>query len=177
MTRILAITNMYPTASAPTAGTFVEQEVKGVRKIGMQVEVMCIQRTEKGRLGYLTLKYAARKASSFFKPDVVHVMYGGIMADQITQAISNRPVVISFCGTDLLGQPLVGLLKQLSSTYNVWASHRAARRASGIIVKSKNLYDALPADVDRSKVRIIPNGVDLQRFRPMEKKEARKLVG
>jgi teichuronic acid biosynthesis glycosyltransferase TuaC len=104
-------------------------------------------------------------------------MYGGIMADQVTQSVGDRPVFVSFCGTDLLGQPLVGCFRKLSAKYNVWASHRAARRATGIVVKSRNLFDALPPDVNRSKVRIIPNGVDLERFKPMEKQEARQILG
>lgn len=31
-----------------------------------------------------------------------------------------------------------------------------------------NLEEALPSTVDRSKVRIIPNGIDLERFRPLD---------
>jgi glycosyltransferase involved in cell wall biosynthesis len=63
------------------------------------------------------------------------------------------------------------------SRYGVWASHQAAQRASGIIVKSENLKQALPKRVDLSKVRIIPNGVSLERFRPMDRQEARQILG
>ena len=55
--------------------------------------------------------------------------------------------------------------------------HRAARRANGIIVKSKNLHDALPADLPPSKIRIIPNGIDLDRFKPLDRDLCRNRLG
>jgi glycosyltransferase involved in cell wall biosynthesis len=104
-------------------------------------------------------------------------MYGGVMADEATRAVIDRPTVVSFCGDDLLGELLSGFLRRLISGYGVMASHRAARRACGIVVKSKNLQDALPDDVDRSKVRIIPNGVDLERFKPLNRDKCRQRLG
>jgi teichuronic acid biosynthesis glycosyltransferase TuaC len=44
-------------------------------------------------------------------------------------------------------------------------------------VKSRNLEEALPASVDRSKVRVIPNGIDLERFKPFDRVECRKKLG
>ena len=46
--RILAVTNMYPTVHAPTLGTFVEQQIKGLRHIGVEVEIMLVERGPKG---------------------------------------------------------------------------------------------------------------------------------
>jgi glycosyltransferase involved in cell wall biosynthesis len=104
-------------------------------------------------------------------------MYGGVMAYQVTRAITDWPVIVSYCGSDLLGELLSGFLRKWIAGYGVIASLKATRRASGIVVKSKNLQDALPKDVDRSKVRIIPNGVDLDRFRPLDQDECRRQLG
>lgn len=177
MLRILAVTNLYPTPYFPTLGTFVEQQIKGLRQIGLDVDVMFINRIEKGMKEYLKLGGPVRARVASFQPDIVHVMYGGVMADKVTCAVSDRPVIVSFCGADLLGEPLVGYVRTFIARYGVWASHRAARRASGIVVKSRNLQDALPDDIDRSKIRIIPNGVNLERFKPMDKSEARRVLG
>jgi glycosyltransferase involved in cell wall biosynthesis len=45
------------------------------------------------------------------------------------------------------------------------------------VVKSKNLAEALPGDISRSKVRIVPNGVDTERFKTMERDAARRQLG
>jgi len=177
MLRILAVTNLYPAPSTPVSGTFIEQQVKGLKQIGLDVDVMYVNRIHGGMKEYRNLGARVRPRIAAFQPDIVHVMYGGVMADQITRAVHDRPIVVSFCGADLLGEPLVGYVRTFISKYGVWSSYKAARRAHGIVVKSKNLYDLLPLDIDRSRVKIIPNGVDLERFKPMEKKEARRILG
>jgi glycosyltransferase involved in cell wall biosynthesis len=177
MLRILAVTNLYPAPSTPVSGTFIEQQVKGLKQIGLDVDVMYVNRIHGGMKEYRNLGARVRPRIAAFQPDIVHVMYGGVMADQVTRAVYDRPVVVSFCGADLLGEPLAGYVRTFISKFGVRSSHKAARRAQGIIVKSKNLYDVLPGDIDRSKVRIIPNGVDFERFKPMDKSEARRLLG
>ncbi len=187
MLRVLAVTNVYPTPQAPGVGTFIEQQVKGLQQSGVDVDLLFVGRVQKGMSAYLNVGQQARERATAGQPDLVHVLYGGVMADAVTRLIKNKPLVVSFCGEDLLGEPLSGYLavgkpvrgcwRSVVSGYGVWASHRAARRAHRIIVKSKNLQDALPHDVDRSKVSIIPNGIDISRFIPMEQREARRILG
>ena len=171
--RILAVTNMYPTPRYPAMGTFVEQQVLGLRRSGLDVEVMLVNRGERGMCAYLTLGAELRNRIQHFQPDVVHVMYGGVLAELVTRITKDRPTVVSFCGSDLLGELLSGSMRRIISEYGVLASHIAASRAGGIVVKSRNLEEALPATANRSKVRIIPNGVDLERFRPLDQIDCR----
>lgn len=175
--RILAVTNMYPTLEHPTVGTFVEQQIQGLRRIGLDIEVLCIQRNERGRGVYRHLGETIRSKIKTFNPDIVHAMYGGIMAERVTRLVSDRPVVVSFCGTDLLGGTFFRFLKRLTVQFNVFASHLAARRADAIIVKSNNLKTALPSGIDLGKVSIIPNGVDLETFRPLVRTECCRKLG
>ena len=177
MLRILAVTNMYPTLETPGLGTYVEKQIKGLKQIGLHVAVMFVDRTQKGMRAYLGLGRKVRERLTEFHPDVVHIMYGGVMANEVTRNVQDRPTVVSFCGSDLLGENLSGTVRKLISGYGILASHKAARRATGIVVKSKNLHDALPADVYRSKVRIIPNGVDLEWFRPINRDKCRNQLG
>jgi teichuronic acid biosynthesis glycosyltransferase TuaC len=175
--RILAVTNMYPSAAAPASGTFVEQQIEGLRQTGLNVDVMVVDRRGRGMAGYLGLDRKVQARIGNCQPDLVHVMYGGVMADLVTRAAGDVPTVVSFCGSDLLGERLSGPVRKFVSRYGVMASHKAARRATGIIVKSENLRDALPNYVDRSKVRIIPNGIDLERFRPLGQETCRARLG
>ena len=175
--RILAVTNMYPVPEAPTLGMFVEQQIKGLRQIGLDVYVMYVNRFQKGMLVYVDLPSQLRVQIDRFQPDVVHAMYGGIMADQVTRTVRDRPTVVTFHGSDLLGQCLSGRLRNLIANYGVRASWKAARRSHRIVAVSKILQDALPDGVDRSKVRIIPNGIDLERFKPLDQDECRKRLG
>jgi len=104
-------------------------------------------------------------------------MYGGVIADKVTREVDGRPSIVSYCGSDLLGENFSGVVRKIISKYGIRASHRAARRARGIVVKSRNLYDALPKDINRSKVRIIPNGIDLDLFRPIDRSYCRHRLG
>jgi teichuronic acid biosynthesis glycosyltransferase TuaC len=177
MLRILAVTNLYPTPGHPAVGTFVEQQIQGLRRIGLDVEVMYVNRRERGMLSYFTMGAELRNRIERFQPDVVHAMYGGVLAERMTRVVKDRPSVVSLCGSDLLGEHLSGRLRSIISECGVLASHIAAKRAFGIIVKSRNLEDALPASVDRSKVRTIPNGIDLERFKPLEQADCRMKLG
>jgi teichuronic acid biosynthesis glycosyltransferase TuaC len=177
MLRILAVTNMYPTSRDPTLGTFVEQQIQGLKQVGLDLEVVLLDRAHKGLTVYLSTGRRVRAAIRGFEPDIVHVMYGGVMADIVTSTVDSRPTVVSFCGDDLLGELLSGPVRKFISKCGVLSSHRAARRAHGIVIKSKNLQDVLPSDVSASKIRIIPNGIDFERFKPLDRNSCRNELG
>src|SRR4249919_1789725 len=115
--RILAVTNMYPTPQNPTLGIFVEQQIKGLRQTGLDVDVFVVDRVSKGMRAYWGLSRQLRARVVSFQPDVVHVMYGGVLADITTSVMDQRPMVISFCGSDLLGEPLAGSLQKWIASY------------------------------------------------------------
>src|SRR5258708_334746 len=94
--RILVITNMYPTAAYPAQGVFVQEQVKGLRAIGLETRVLFIDRRRDGPLAYYRMSNHVRSAVAEFDPDAIHVMYGGVMADQIVRRHHLRPVVVTF---------------------------------------------------------------------------------
>src|SRR5882762_2911543 len=126
---ILAVTNCYPTAERPAQGTFIEQQVKGLRDVGLIVDVLTVDRANLGYRAYANLGARVRKQASEQCVDLVHVMYGGVMARAVLKAPRNFPAVISFCGSDLLGENLTGLLRKVAVAYGVWCSRFAARHA------------------------------------------------
>lgn len=158
-------------------GTFVEQQVLGLRCSGLDVDVMLVDRYERGMRSYLSMGAELTSRIEQFRPDVVHAMYGGVLAERVTRIVKDRPTVVSFCGSDLLGELLSGPIRRVASECGIFASLVAARRADGVIVKSRNLEEALPATVIRSKVRVIPNGIDLERFKPLDEVDCRNKLG
>ncbi|MCI0627597.1 MAG: glycosyltransferase [Acidobacteria bacterium] len=169
--RVLAITNMYPSAETPYAGVFIEQQIRGLRRAGVEVQVMVVDRLKEGAKTYWGLGRRVLRRLAAAPADVVHVMYGGVMANEVANCVQDRPLIVTFHGSDLLGENLSGRLRKWISAYGVQCSHKAAIKARGIVTVSKVLSDALPKNVDRSKIRIIPCGIDLERFKPLNHEE------
>jgi teichuronic acid biosynthesis glycosyltransferase TuaC len=175
--RALMVTNMYPTPAAPDDGTPVADELASLRARGHEVDLLHLQREGGGRHVYLGLGRRARRLVAANQPDLVLVMYGGVMADLVTRSVRDVPVLVTFRGTDLLGGKGKNALHGVSRRYGVVASRRAAQRAAGIVVKSGNLLDALPRGVDRTRAWIVPDGVDFERFRPLDRDACRAQLG
>jgi glycosyltransferase involved in cell wall biosynthesis len=175
--KILAVTNMYPSAERPGNGVFVEQQVKGLLSRGMDVRMMFLDRRSQGPSVYYRIKEKLEHELADFRPDVVHAMYGGVMADRVTKLRERPPTVVTFHGSDLLGENLSGLRRKLISRYGVHCSRKAARRAQGVIVVARHLIRALGKGINPDKIQVIPCGIDLQRFKPMEQSRCQERLG
>jgi len=136
-----------------------------------------VDRRQEGSLAYYRLGSRIRSAVAGFDPDVIHVMYGGVMADQAVRQHRFRPVVVTFRGSDLLGENLSGWARKIISRYGVYCSRRAAEGADGVIVVARHLVRALNGAVSTNKVRVIPSGIDLDRFRPMDSLVCKQKLG
>ena len=175
--RALVVTNLWPTPRAPDFGGFVHDEVEGLRARGVEIDVLHLDRLAQGRTVYLRAGRDVRRRLATSRFDLVHVMYGGVMAEIVTRRVRDVPVLVSFCGTDLLARGEGGVLDVFSRGRNRRASLRAAARCAGIVVKSRELESALPPGIDRARVWIIPDGVDLALFSPRDRSEARGELG
>jgi glycosyltransferase involved in cell wall biosynthesis len=173
--RVLAVTNMWPSAHRPATGALVAQQVDGLRRAGIEVAVLHVERLERGMRAYARLGAMCRDAAG--AADLVHAMYGGVLADVVTRTVRDRPTVVSFCGSDLLGEPLSRPHRRLLAWAGTVASRRAARRAAAVVVKSRNLARALQGAVPAGRIHVIPNGVDLARFRPLDRDACRRALG
>src|SRR5437870_11982094 len=103
--RILAVTNMWPTPRCPSSGRFIEQQIEGLKRIGLDVDVLFVDRLKNGMIAYAGLPSELRAKIAVSRPDVVHAMYGGVMSELVTRTVGDRPVIVTFHALDLLGQP------------------------------------------------------------------------
>jgi glycosyltransferase involved in cell wall biosynthesis len=112
-----------------------------------------------------------RKLVGDFQPDLVHAQYGTVTA--MFCALSCRcPLVITYRGSDLNHSPSNGLLLSGSQ---ILLSQLAALRARKIICVSRALGEKLV--FGRSKVAVVPNGVNLELFAPIDRRQARQELG
>lgn len=174
--KILAVTNMYPTEASPAHGTFIQSQVESLKPL-VDIEVLHIDRSSLGKSAYFSARRQVGEAISTAKPDIVHVMNGGALAFFTASAVKRTPLVISFCGSDLLGDPQLSWKRRAMGQATVLASKAAALRADAIIAKSKQLAAKVPAAVAARRVHVIPNGVDFHQFQPQDRRECQARLG
>ena len=174
--RILAVTNMLPSPQAPALGIFVQQQIESLKQIGLRVEVLFADR-QKGMRIYGQIAKEVRQRAVQTQPDIVHIMYGGVMAERVTRTVRKTPTVVTFHGSDLLGEHLSGFARKWASMYGVRCSIKAAQLADGVIVVSNQLKDKLTGLIEPSKIRVIPCGIDLERFKPHSRTDCRIKLG
>jgi glycosyltransferase involved in cell wall biosynthesis len=104
--------------------------------------------------------------------DLVHAHYG--LSGAAAVGVRDIPLVVSFCGDDLLGRPDARGRITHRSKWLVSVSRLAARRADAVIVKTEEMRRTIP---EVAEVEVIPNGVDLARFAPIPRAEARARLG
>ena len=171
--RILAVTNMYPTAEDPTYGTFVATQMASVAGLGAVVHIHFVD-GRRSILKYVAAIPEVRRLARSGAYDLVHAHYGlsGFVA-----SFQPLPLLISFCGDDLLGTPDGHGSTTWKSKLIRRMSRYAARRADAIICKSEELRLSLPRTVERRRAHVIGNGVDTQHFKPGDRGAARKQLG
>lgn len=174
---MLAVTNIYPTPGHPAGGVFIQEQVDALRRRGLEVKVFLLDRRREGPWVYYRMTENLHGVVDEFAPNIVHVMYGGVMARQVAARPGLPPVVVTFHGSDLLGENLSGWKRKLISRYGVHCSRRAARLASGIVVVARHLLRSLGGGIAPEKIRLIPCGIDLARFKPLDQAECRAQLG
>jgi len=170
--RVLMVTNIYPTKTTPGRGSFVKGQVDSIRREGVKVEVEYVNAID-GRIAFPRSALNIFRRSFQNEFDLIHAHFGttGI----ISRLQWRKPVVVSYLGSDILGNPRTGGSgKTVPSQIVALAGRTSALAMNAVIVKSRELRSKIPK---KDNVYIIPNGVDFQLFRPMDRKEARKQLG
>lgn len=161
---------------------FFHEQVRILRELGIECDVLYYDDfREDGHIhddgllrkiyGHNPVYYAIRALefyprilqSSLKKDyDIVHLNSGMVAPLGLLQP--QRPVVLTLWGDDLLANRLAGVQPEITKL--------CARRSDSVIVRSQEMQEALPCDA-----AIIPSGIDVSKFKPIDRTEARKTVG
>lgn len=166
----LFVTNMWPDHDRPWYGTFIQTQAKSLEALGVEVDVLPI-RGYASRSEYARAIGELRRRVRSQQYDVVHAHYGH--AGVVARFQRRAPLVVSYCGDDLLGTPREDGSTTVRSRMEATVFRRLAHVAAATITKSLEMERALPPAC-RQRNHVIPNGVDLTRFEPIPQDEARR---
>jgi glycosyltransferase involved in cell wall biosynthesis len=160
--RALVFTNLYPNARDPVRGSFVRDQVEALRRIS-ELELELFTFSSLGASAYLEAFRDARRRYRGQRFDVVHAHFGLNIWPSLAVRADARGVTLH--GTDLVhprsraitaaGLPFMNLVGPVSAP----------------------LEGLLPRRLVRGRVEVLPCGVDLARFRRIERREARRALG
>jgi teichuronic acid biosynthesis glycosyltransferase TuaC len=158
--RVLVVTNLWPTPGSPARGSFVRDQVEALRSIdGLELELFTFGI---GSREYVRAAAEARRRYRGQRFDVVHAHYG--LCGWTALAVTGAPHVVTFHGTDLAHRWVAPLSRSLARLIALPAPVSASLAREG-----------LPAHGD--DLAILPCGVNLDRFRRIDRREARSALG
>src|SRR3954469_20859334 len=152
---------MYPTPKRPALGSFVRDQVEALRRRGdVEIELFAFA---PGLRSYPAAARELRRRYRGRRFDIVHAHFGLVAWPALVAHLG--PVVVTLHGNDLF--------------------HPRSNR----ITRAALPFTALPAAVSREfsenlpgagvtrRVAVLPVGIDLERFRPIPRREARERLG
>jgi teichuronic acid biosynthesis glycosyltransferase TuaC len=160
--RALVVTNMYPTPERPALGSFVRDQVEALRRRGdVEVELFAFPpglRAYPRAARELRRRYGKRE-----RFDVVHAHFGLTAWPAVAAGLG--PVVVTLHGNDLF--------------------HPRSKRLTRAILPltalpaavSREFSTTLPGAGTTRAVAVLPVGIDLSRFRAIDRREARERLG
>lgn len=137
----------------------VHAQAESLREIGLEVQIFSI--IGKGFWGYLQNIPKLRKYLVTTDPDIVHAHYS--LCGIVSSFATNKPVITSLMGSDVNQSFFIRWLTRCFVRF-LWAK---------TIVKSLQMKQKLDLD----KVLVIPNGVNLSLFKPLDKNQCRLKIG
>jgi len=168
--RVLVVTNLWPTESNPGFGSFVRAQMESLRPLGVEFDLLFIKGRE-SRWNYVRAIGELRRRVQRQRYNLIHAHFG--LAGLVARCQFNLPVVVSFMGDDVLGQPRLDGGITLTGRFYQASSFALSRRVSAVIVKSREMKSKLRLN----SAYVIPNGVDLDLFKPADTAESRQVLG
>jgi glycosyltransferase involved in cell wall biosynthesis len=160
--RALVLTNLYPSPHDPVRGRFVRDQVEALRRLP-ELELELFTFSSLGPAGYLRGAREARRRYRGTRFDVVHAHFGL----NVWPALAVRAQVhgVTLHGTDL-AHPRSRIVTSAGLPF-----------LDLVAPVSEPLRELLPRHLVRGRVEVLPTGVDLGRFRRLDRRQARRQLG
>ncbi|HET8756332.1 MAG TPA: glycosyltransferase [Solirubrobacteraceae bacterium] len=159
--RALIVTNMYPTPGRPALGSFVRDQVEALRRRDdVEIELFAFP---PGFAGYPRAARELRRRYRGRRFDVVHAHFGLTAWPAVAARLG--PVVVTLHGNDLFHPRS----NRLSRAILPWVALPAA--------VSREFSGLLPGAGTTRRVAVLPVGIDVTRFRPIPRGQARAHLG
>jgi glycosyltransferase involved in cell wall biosynthesis len=159
--RALIVTNMYPTPERPALGSFVRDQVEALKRAGeFELEVFSFAPGGAGAYTRAARRLAGMRSEAF---DVVHAHFGLTLWPALLARGRARAVTLH--GTDL------------ADTRSRAITLAGLRLVDLVGVVSPALGNAVPGWASRRPPKVLPAGVELSRFRPLARAQARAELG
>lgn len=164
----MKVLSILPSTSSPLAMIFSHRQIESLEKLDVENQSFYIPSEGLTFKKLFSIVKELRKAIREYHPDLIHVQYGMVYA--FIAAYTNlRPLVITFHGSDLNTVAGKSFLRNSSKKI---LSNLAVLRARQVICVSRNVMRNLWWKT--SIVNIIPLGINIEEFQPMDRTEARR---
>jgi glycosyltransferase involved in cell wall biosynthesis len=150
---------------------FVKSQGESLKREGLIVEFYQIK--GKGLYGYFKNISALREKIRIFDPDVIHAHYS-LTGWVALMANSKKSRILSLMGSDAYGTVGRAEKRTLFNIFMLFQVFLIQFFYKNIIVKSDNLRKSVWR---KKNVSVIPNGVNFDRFKPLDKIECREKLG
>ena len=169
--RVLMVTSEWPKPGVNVTSHFIKRQAEFLSAAGVDVTVFPF-RGAKNPFKYLKNWVRLRIKLGREKYDLVHAQFGqsGLLA-----LPKRLPLVVTFRGSDLLGTVSDRTRRHLKvSVLHKFLSRLVAAHADAVIVVAEHMKSQLHSSIES---HVIPSGLDLNLFRPIEKRIARTRLG
>lgn len=168
---VLVVTSGWPNDDDETYCVFIKRQVESLLALGLRCDVLFIRGyVSPLAYGLAALKLAAWSGGRRRRYRLVHAHSGE--AALAGAFYRGSPLLVSYLGDDLLGTPQANGDVPLHSRLRRGVFRQHARLADHTITKTREMERVLPRAV-RPRNAVLPNGVEMGLFRPMDREAAR----